>query len=98
VRPCDPRIDASVAIEFKETLAELVADGHRKIIFDLEEVDFMDSTGLSAVVCVLKLVGAEGFVALSSPGETVLSLLKLTQMDKVFAVYSKLEDALAMAT
>jgi len=45
LKPHVRRIDANVAVEFKSRLMDVVADGHKKIVLDLSNVDFIDSSG-----------------------------------------------------
>jgi anti-anti-sigma factor len=50
VTPLEERLDARVATDFKERMAELIASGNSKIVLDLSKVEFIDSSGLGAIV------------------------------------------------
>jgi anti-sigma B factor antagonist len=54
-KACDQRVDARLATEFKQQLLALIASGHPRIALDLSDVDFIDSSGLGAIVAALKL-------------------------------------------
>ncbi|MGZ8216232.1 STAS domain-containing protein [Methylomagnum sp.] len=88
------RLDASVAAAFKEQVVGLINQGHKIIVLDLESVDFIDSSGLGAMVSCLKLVGVKGRIALCHLAGPVLSMLQLTRMDKVFVIHPTTEQAL----
>ena len=49
VRVCDARLDAAQAIHFKDRLRDVVGRNGPLILLGLGKVDFMDSSGLSAV-------------------------------------------------
>jgi anti-sigma B factor antagonist len=91
----EKRLDASVAAAFKEQVIGYINQGHKIILLDLGNVDFIDSSGLGAMVSCLKLVGVKGCIALCDVAGPVLSMLQLTRMDKVFAIYPTAEQALA---
>ncbi len=94
VRPLDNRLDARSAESFKENLAIWIAQSHRIIVLDLARVTFVDSSGLGAMVAVLKMMGKDGKVAVCSLQAPVLALFKLTRMDKVFAIFADVEAAI----
>lgn len=98
VRLLDNRLDASVAYEFKERMEEYVARGEKMIVLNIAAVDFVDSSGLGAIVSSLKRLGDEGDIVISGAKETVVRLFKLTRMNKVFRMYEAEDvaiDALA---
>jgi anti-sigma B factor antagonist len=87
LRPHARRIDASSVVEFKSKLKEEVADGHTKIVLDLSEVDFIDSSGLGVMVSFLKQVSPEGGIKLFGVKEGVKSILELTRLDRAFGIH-----------
>lgn len=87
LRPHTRRIDASVAVEFKSKLMDIVIEGHQKIVLDLSEVDFIDSSGLGAMVAVLKKVSLDGGIKLFGVKEGIKSILELTRLDKAFGIH-----------
>ncbi|MEC4721907.1 STAS domain-containing protein [Noviherbaspirillum sp. CPCC 100848] len=93
IKPQLKRIDASVALSFKEAVLKVVESGEKAIVLDLELVQFMDSSGLGAIVSVLKALGTRGLLAVCNVKGAVLSLFKLTRMDKVFLIAETPSDA-----
>jgi anti-sigma B factor antagonist len=83
----DKRMDARSASEFKERVGSLIKAGNRRIALDLSEVEFIDSSGLGALVSVLRQLGDQGEIAIGGVRDTVASLFKLTRLDKVFQLY-----------
>lgn len=95
VVPRVKRLDASVAPAFKQAVVELAAGGERRLLVDLAGVEFLDSSGLGALVSILKAIGTQGALAVCGARGPVLSLFKLTRMDKVFAIHADRAEALA---
>lgn len=87
------RLDASVALIFKNSVLKVISDGENRLVLDLEGVEFVDSSGLGAMVSILKAVGGSGSVALCNARAGVLSLFRLTRMDKVFSILSDRNEA-----
>ena len=95
VIPHEPRLDAHVAGEFKDALKGLVNDGNDRIALHLEDVEFVDSSGLSAIVSTMKSLAGKGEIVISGAKPPVMNLLKLTRLDKVFRTYTGEAEALA---
>jgi anti-sigma B factor antagonist len=89
------RIDAAVAIEFKDAMREQTDDGPDLVVLDLSRVEFIDSSGLGAIVAAMKHMGTKRKLALAGLTPTVERVFKLTRMDSVFSVFPTLEGALA---
>lgn len=83
----EERIDSAVAIRFKEAVREQAAEGPARIVLDLGKVDFLDSSGLGAVVAVMKLIGPERRLELCNLTPNVDKVFRLTRMDRVFTIH-----------
>ncbi len=110
IKILNDRLDAVIAPDFKEKMTTLLQNGRQMVIFDLSKVEAIDSTGLGALVACLKMVktgrrpssGNELPELQSEPGEivlcganpTVITLLQLTRMDRIFHVYDSIQDGL----
>ncbi|WP_371170875.1 STAS domain-containing protein [Aliiroseovarius sp. 2305UL8-7] len=88
------RIDAAIAISFKDRMRELTDKGPARIVVDMEQVDFIDSSGLGAIVAAMKQVGADKSFELASLSGTVKKVFKLTRMDTVFTIHANVDTAL----
>ena len=95
VVPTMKRLDASVAPAFKQEVARLIEAGDLRLVLDLEGVQFLDSSGLGAIVSILKALGNRGTLAVCNVRGAVLSLFQLTRMDRVFTLHATREDAVA---
>lgn len=89
-----PRIDAAVAIEFKEAMRRTTEGGASTVILDLSRVEFIDSSGLGAIVAAMKHLGPDRRLVLAGLTPTVEKVFRLTRMDSVFGVFATLESAL----
>lgn len=90
----DDRIDAAVAIEFKDAMRAETDDGPQTIVLDLSKVNFIDSSGLGAIVASMKHMGQERTLALAGLTPTVEKVFRLTRMDSVFSLFATLDGAL----
>ncbi|MDO9526109.1 MAG: STAS domain-containing protein [Gemmobacter sp.] len=82
------RIDAAVAIQFKDRMREVMQDSATRVILDLSRVGFLDSSGLGAVVAVMKLLGPDRKLELAALTPTVEKVFRLTRMDGVFTIHA----------
>ena len=94
VKIYDKRIDSTIAYEFKEKMSEFIARNNEFIILNISEVDFVDSSGLGAIVSSLKMLGGKGDLVICGIKDTVMRMFKLTRMDKVFGIYDTEEEAI----
>ena len=89
-------IDICTAPELREHVIKLVADGVRHITADLRAVDFLDSTGLGALVASFKrLRDQDGSLTLVTAADRVLTILRLTGLNRVFTLHPSVPEALA---
>lgn len=93
----EARIDAPFAIRFKERVRELTAGGTGPVALDLSKVDFVDSSGLGAIVAVMKLLGVERRLHLVGLSPNVNKVFRLTRMDSVFSIHNDISSAVASA-
>ena len=80
----DARLDAPAANSFFKTIQGHIKKGHMHIALDLSNVNFVDSTGLGAIVRCLKELGGQGQLVLFGVNPLFRSLLQLTKMDSIF--------------
>jgi len=89
----DARIDAAVAIEFKDAMRGVIEDAPERLVLDLTAVEFIDSSGLGAIVASMKMLNGERALALAGLTPTVAKVFKLTRMDTVFDIYDTVDLA-----
>ncbi len=88
------RLDASFAQSFFSSMQGFIQKGHMDIVLDLSSVEFVDSTGLGAIVRCLKELDGRGELVLCGVNEMVLSLLKMTRLDDIFIQAQDRDEAL----
>ena len=87
-------VDVYTAPRLREKLVELVSQGHLKIVVNLEDVDFLDSTGLGVLVGALKRLRSHGGeLSLVCTQQRILKVFEITGLTKVFAIYDSVDDA-----
>jgi len=90
-------IDVYTAPKLRDQITELVAAGKTSLIIDLENVDFLDSTGLGVLVGGLKKVRAEdGSMSLICNQDRLLKIFRITGLAKVFTIHP--DEAAALAS
>lgn len=87
------RIDAAMAIRFKDDMRSETADGPDRVILDLSQVEFIDSSGLGAIVASMKQLGRDRRLELAGLTPTVEKVFRLTRMDTIFTLFPTLSDA-----
>ncbi len=89
-------VDLTTAPALRTRLAELIDDGHVCIIVDMTDTDFLDSTGLGALVAALKRLRIkDGEIRVVCDTGHVRKVFEITSLDRVFAMHESLEAALA---
>ncbi|WP_207425562.1 STAS domain-containing protein [Pedobacter sp. SYSU D00535] len=85
-----------VAEQFKSEIQHLVDRGHTHIIVNFENVAYVDSSFLGALVSVLKYcMSKKGDIAVAGLNKDISNLFNLIRMNKVFKVFNSLPDAFA---
>lgn len=94
VLQCDGRLTMVAAPRLRAVLDETVAGGGHRIVVDLSETSFVDSSGLGALVHGLKATRlAGGDLRIAGAPEQVLAVLRLTNLDRVLRPYSDVSEA-----
>ncbi|MCZ0963035.1 STAS domain-containing protein [Paracoccus benzoatiresistens] len=82
----ETRIDAAIATRFKDRLREIVLRGRKPVRLDMSRVDFMDSSGLGAMIAVRKALPESLPLVLEGLTPNVERVFRLTRMDSVFEI------------
>ena len=87
------RIDAASAIQFKDKMRVLTGNSAApRVVFDMSNIAFLDSSGLGAVVAVLKSLAPDRKLELSGLTPTVQKVFRLTRMDSIFVIHDSVPD------
>jgi anti-sigma B factor antagonist len=88
------RLTVGEASSVREVVNKLVAAARVNVIFDLGDVDYIDSTGLgSLVICFTSIKKAGGALKLLNLNRRNIELLVLTKLHTIFEVFSDEQDA-----
>lgn len=93
-----PRLDAAAAPSLRQELASRFEHRPERVILDLSNVQFIDSTGLGVLVSMLKQMGTKGRIVIVGASPAVQRLLQITRLDSLFVQcdsMSAAHDALA---
>ena len=89
-------VDLYTAPELKQELHRLVGEGATRLVVDMSETTFVDSTTLGVLLSVLKRVRPEGgSVVLVCPDRNVRRIFEITLLDRVFPIVDTREQAFA---
>jgi anti-sigma B factor antagonist len=87
-------LDIATSPTVRASLLEASERGDHRIIVDLSGLEFLDSTGLGALIGAQRRAKEyDGEVRLVTKEGQILRLLRITGLLRVFAVYPSLEDA-----
>ena len=90
------RVDSETAPELDNALANLLRDNRCKIVLNLQNVEFLSSAGLRAMVKALKdAQKSGGDVRLASVSQPIEVILRTVGMMQMFKMYSTSEEAAA---
>lgn len=89
----EKRLDAHKAPQLREAVISRIEKGHHLLVIDLSSTEFMDSSGLGALVSCLKRLGPKGSMAVAGVKGSVNRLFSLTRMDRVFPLHGTVDEA-----
>ena len=86
-------LDVLTAPRLRDRLIEVIDEGRHNLAVDLTECEFIDSSGLSALVTALKRARSEnGDLAMVCPSGNVRRLIEVVALDQVFTLYQDVDS------
>jgi anti-sigma B factor antagonist len=86
-------LDMAAAPALRQLVLQLLAQGDRRITVDLTAADFVDSTGLGALVAALKRVRThDGELVVVCPDARLRRLFELTDLVSVFGLRQTVDE------
>jgi anti-sigma B factor antagonist len=83
------------SVRLREKVVAEIAQNVRKMILNLAEVDYIDSTGLgSMVICYTTMQKSNGSLKLAKLNRRNIELMLLTKLSTVFEIFPEEQDAL----
>lgn len=86
IRVDEKRLDAAIATAFKDRVRAMITDDCDQVMLDLGGVDFMDSSGLGAVIAIFKAMPQGKALTLTGLTPNVERVFSLTRMDTVLNI------------
>jgi anti-sigma B factor antagonist len=91
----EERLDAHNSSDLKKEVKEFFDSGRKKVLVDLKDVRFIDSSGLGALVSGFKnAISHQGALKIAALQPQVKSMFELTRLNRVFDIFSNREEAL----
>ena len=92
----EKRFDASIAGFVKGEFTILLhTEDVKKLIIDLSEVDYCDSSGLRSILLAFRILQSnEGHIRIASPTKNVKTLIEISQLDRVLHVCNTVNEAI----
>jgi anti-sigma B factor antagonist len=89
-------MDVYTSPKLRQQVADLAENGTIHVIADLRGIDFLDSTGLGALVGSLKRLRVrQGSLMVVTSGGRILRLFQITGLTRAFALYRSVLDAIS---
>lgn len=88
-------IDLFTAPELKQVLAESIESGRVRIVIDLTETTFLDSTALGVLIgAVKRLRSRDGALAIVNTDENIAKTFEITGLDQIFTIVPTRQEAI----
>jgi anti-sigma B factor antagonist len=95
----EQRLDTGIASDLKGEFLIICTSAIRELVIDLSAVEFCDSSGLSALLFAERQMRENGgSVKLAGLTNNVASLIKISQLDRIFPIHPSVDDALSGGT
>lgn len=89
------RVTLNEVKEFSQTIEDLIVSKHIKLVINLHEVEYVDSTIIGAIVVNSKKLRAKGGeIAIVTGKESVKQVFDTSGLTKIFDFYTNVEDAI----
>jgi anti-sigma B factor antagonist len=89
------KLDATVSPDLKGEFLVLCKPSLKELVIDLTDVEFCDSSGLSALlIAERKMRENGGSVKLAGVQKKVMSLIKISHLDRAFQIYETVAKAM----
>ena len=95
IKLLEKRLDASNSSNFKSSVLDSINSYSETVILDLSEVNFLDSSGLGALIAILQTRSDEGNLILCGLSKNVERVFEITKMNKTFKVKANPEEAVS---
>jgi anti-sigma B factor antagonist len=88
-------VDNDTAPQLRQAITTAFGDGADRVVIDLTATDFLDSSGLGALVGASKEHAGQGELVLVCPRPQLRKLFEISRLNEVFQIYDEVGSALA---
>ncbi|MBD2573610.1 STAS domain-containing protein [Arthrospira platensis FACHB-971] len=88
-------LDAFSEGTFRKIMSKCIDNGPKHIVLDLSQIDFVDSSGLGALVQLVKKAQTNGGTLQIVSNPRVTQTVKLVRLEKFLSLQQTVEDAVA---
>lgn len=88
-------LDAFSELIFRKSIGSCIDEGPKNIILDLSKIEFVDSSGLGALVQLVKKAQTEGGTLQVVSNPRVTQTVKLVRLEKFLSLQNSVSDAIA---
>jgi anti-sigma B factor antagonist len=88
-------IDLATAPQLQSAFDDLAPDTSLKLVLDLRDVTFLDSTGVGVLINGRRQLSGEGAMRIVSTQTSIIKLFALTGLTEVFPIFPTLDEALS---
>lgn len=90
----ESRFDSQIAGLVKAEFTILLSDEINKLVVDMSEIEYCDSSGLSSLLLAFRILQSqEGHIRIASPQKSVRTLIQISQLDRILPIYDSVEEA-----
>ena len=90
------RLDSATAPSFEHNLIGYVEAGHKNLILDFADLDYISSAGLRVILAAAKKVKAhQGKFGLSGLNANVMEVFEISGFDTILSIKKTVDDAIA---
>ena len=87
-------IDLFTAPELKQVLTEAIESGQHRLVIDLSDVSFLDSTALGVLIgAVKRLRSRGGALAIVNTEASIAKTFEITGLDQIFTIRPTRDEA-----
>ena len=90
----EANLNSIIAPQLKSEFVFFRNEGVRNLIFDLKDVDYIDSSGLSSILTANRIwKDYRAFVLINMNSESVKKLIEISKLDSILTIIPTIEEA-----
>lgn len=93
-KPLHHSLDALLSDDFKGRVLNIIQNGNERLLLDLSEVSFIDSSGLGVIITIYKKLKNKNNLHICGAQEHVLAIFEITGLKSLFHFYPSQQEGL----